>query len=139
MKTYLKKSYELFDIGGDTPYAVSDNCCNKVKNWILIVFWLSILAKQTFKKIVHIFPIVGYTILPIDRNSAHVEYSSSEWVEVLAPAQTNYLFILIFMEQEALTIPRNCESTLNKINRQPLVLWQNKNFVMTTLCAYDNY
>lgn len=105
----LKKYFEKFDIRGETLYALSDNCCGQNKNWTIVGFWLQLLASGRFKKIVHIFPQVGHTMLPSDRDFALVEkfaktksaiYSPTEWEEVLKKAKKKDPFVVTVLTKE---------------------------------------
>lgn len=106
----LKKYFDTNDIKGDTLYLVSDNCGGQNKNWTVVGFWLYLLfVTKRFKKIIHIFPQVGHTMLPSDRDFALVEkcarkraaiYSPDEWAEVLKNSQKKNPFVVTRMQRE---------------------------------------
>nr|CAH7753502.1 unnamed protein product [Callosobruchus chinensis] len=72
--------------------------------------WLHLLAKGVFQEIIHIFPQVGHTMLPCDRDFAQVEkhvthhcqyiYSPDQWLEVLSISQKKNPFVVVRMQQE---------------------------------------
>nr|CAH7753399.1 unnamed protein product [Callosobruchus chinensis] len=86
--------------------AISDNCAGQNKNWALVSVWLHLLAKGVF----HIFPQVGHTMLPCDRDFAQVEkhvtrhcqyiYSPDQRLEVLSISQKKNPFVVVRMQQE---------------------------------------
>ena len=100
----ILKHFELHNISGSQLIAISDNCGGQNKNWIIVAAWLRLLAKGTFKKIVHIFPQVGHTMLPSDRDFGIVEkyvrsrcqfvYCPSEWMDILKKCQKKKPFIV---------------------------------------------
>lgn len=106
----LLKHFQLHNISGSTLIAISDNCTGQNKNWTIVAAWLRLLAKGTFKKIVHIFPQVGHTMLPSDRDFGIVEtyvrrhcqfvYSPSEWKNILETCQKKKPFIVHAMTRE---------------------------------------
>lgn len=93
----LKMYFENNDIKGEKLIAISDNCGGQNKNWTLVSFWLYLLKTGRFKDIKHIFPQVGHTMLPSDRDFALVEkhvtshyqmvYAPEHWEEVLKTSQ----------------------------------------------------
>ena len=102
----LFKYFKHFDISGDILYAVSDNCCGQNKNWTMMGFWQYLIAIKRFKKIVHIFPQVGHTMLPSDRDFGQVEkearrheaiYSPTDWENILKSAQKKQPFKVTLM------------------------------------------
>lgn len=93
----LLKHFETYNIRGDKLIALSDNCCGQNKNWTIAAVWLRLIALGYFKKVVHIFPQVGHTMLPSDRDFALVEkyvrthcqyiYDPNHWEEILRKVQ----------------------------------------------------
>nr|CAH7725051.1 unnamed protein product [Callosobruchus chinensis] len=93
----LIKHFELQNIKRKKLIAISDNCAGQNKNWALVSVWLHLLAKGVFQEIIHIFPQVGHTMLPCDRDFDQVEkhvtrhcqyiYSPDQWLEVLSISQ----------------------------------------------------
>ncbi|XP_050511466.1 uncharacterized protein LOC114333083 isoform X1 [Diabrotica virgifera virgifera] len=106
----LLKHFQIHNIKGHTLIAISDNCIGQNKNWSLVGVWLRLLALGNFKEIIHIFPQVGHTMLPSDRDFAVVEkyvrahcqyvYSPAEWENILRTCQRKNPFIVYKMNQE---------------------------------------
>lgn len=106
----LQVFFEENDIRGKKLIAISDNCGGQNKNWTVVGFWMRLLAEGRFDEIIHIFPQVGHTMLPSDRDFAIVEnyvrshcqmvYSPDEWEEVLKKSQKKTPFKVCRMTQE---------------------------------------
>lgn len=105
----LLKYFETLDIRGEILYAVSDNCGGQNKNWTIVALWLHLLAQKRFSKIIHVFPEVGHTMLPSDRDFARVEkaarkqtavYSPKQWENILKTAQKQRPFQVTVMTKE---------------------------------------
>ncbi|KAJ8940526.1 hypothetical protein NQ314_010687 [Rhamnusium bicolor] len=73
IESCLLKHFEMNNIEGTKLIAISDNCIGQNKNWTLMAVWLRFFASGYLKKIVHIFPQVGHTVLPSDRNFVLLE------------------------------------------------------------------
>lgn len=105
----LLKHFSEHNISGSKLIAISDNCGGQNKNWSIVSVWLRLLAQGTFEEIVHIFPQVGHTMLPSDRDFAYVEkyvrahcqyiYTPDEWESVLRSSQKKTPFIVHRMTQ----------------------------------------
>lgn len=106
----LIKHFSMFNIKGKKLIAVSDNCGGQNRNWTLVSVWLRLLALRVFEEIIHVFPQVGHTMLPSDRDFALVEnyvrahcqyvYSPEEWEEVLRNSQKKRPFVVYRMQQK---------------------------------------
>lgn len=102
----LLKYFETLDIRGEILYAVSDNCGGQNKNWTIVALWLHLMAQKRFSKIIHVFPEVGHTMLPSDRDFARVKkaarkqtavYSPNQWENILKTAQKKRPFQVTVM------------------------------------------
>lgn len=106
----LLKHFEQNNITGDKLIAITDNCAGQNKNWTVVSVWLRLIASGRFKNIEHVFPQVGHTMLPSDRDFAIVEkyvrshcqfvYSPDNWISVLKSCQKKKPFVVYHMKQE---------------------------------------
>lgn len=106
----LLKHFEVNDLRGEKLIAISDNCCGQNKNWTIISTWLRIIAEGRFKTVEHVFPQVGHTMLPSDRDFGIVEkyvrshfqfvYTPQHWVTILKSCQKKRPFVVHEMKQE---------------------------------------
>lgn len=72
----------------------------------LLLHLMYILATKRFEKLVHVFHLIGHTMLPSNRDFALVEnfakrrtaiYSSSEWEQIFEESQKKNPFIVTKM------------------------------------------
>lgn len=106
----ILKHFDQQNIHCDKLIVISDNCCGQNKNWAIVALWLKLLASGRVKSVQHVFPTVGHTMLPSDRDFGRVEqyvrdhiqfvYSPEEWGEVLKNAQKSHPFHVYRMQRK---------------------------------------
>lgn len=66
-------------------FIFSDNCSGQNKNFILLMFYLSLIHTERFKEITHIYFIPGHTYMAADRDFAMIEKNMMRHSYIFTP------------------------------------------------------
>ena len=56
------------DVCGNTLIAWFDSCVDPNKNFCMMAFWHFLVQKERFKKVYHVFLVVGRSYMDFDRD-----------------------------------------------------------------------
>lgn len=76
----------ILDKNVEIVYIFSDNCSAQNKNHSMVQYLYTLVFNETFKKIVHMFPVPGHSFLPCDRSFGIVEKQKKKHERLYLPS-----------------------------------------------------